>query len=206
MSNRATRDECPEKNLGLFLTPADGASGGGFVVPMDNLNVGPGKPGPGDDWKVPMGHLETDNDVRLEPLQSRDGTGRLAASAHRQGVTARPHPAPSHVQLEPAATCRRVRLARTRQGQRHFPRDALGELVSGQGLAWGNPGSARRLDPIGRLPERFEPDECLSHRFLTSRPEVNRPSLAIGGQDGETAGELCAGRTGVSAAPRCQRS
>jgi hypothetical protein len=62
-----------EKNLGLFLTPADGASGGGFVVPMDNLNVGPGKPGPGDDWKVPMGHLETDNDVRLEPLQS-DGT------------------------------------------------------------------------------------------------------------------------------------
>jgi len=40
---------------------------------MDNLNVGPGKPGPGDEWQVPMGPLETEDDVSLEPLHS-DGT------------------------------------------------------------------------------------------------------------------------------------
>ena len=62
-----------EKNLGLFLTPADGASGAGFVVPMANLNVGPGKPGPGDEWIVPTGPLETEDDVTLEPVHS-DGT------------------------------------------------------------------------------------------------------------------------------------
>ena len=50
-----------EKNLGLFLTPADGASGGGFLVPMDHLNVGPGKPGPEDEWKVPMGPINAED-------------------------------------------------------------------------------------------------------------------------------------------------
>jgi hypothetical protein len=63
----------PEKNLGLFFTPADGASGAGFVVPMANLNVGPGKTGPGDEWRVPTGPVETEDDVSLEPVHS-DGT------------------------------------------------------------------------------------------------------------------------------------
>jgi hypothetical protein len=62
-----------EKNLGLFLTPADGASGAGFVVPMDNLNVGPGKSGPGDEWTMPRGSLETEDSVPVEPAHS-DGT------------------------------------------------------------------------------------------------------------------------------------
>ena len=67
-------DERPmaERNLGVFFNgPVEG--GGGFLVPMDNLNVGPGKPGPGDEWQVPMGPLETEDDVSLEPLHS-DGT------------------------------------------------------------------------------------------------------------------------------------
>lgn len=38
-----------EKNLGLVMSPTDV----GYLVPMDNLNVGPGKPGPEDDWHVP---------------------------------------------------------------------------------------------------------------------------------------------------------
>jgi hypothetical protein len=69
MSNKR---RVPEKNLGLFLTPADGASGAGFVMPME-LNVGPGKPGPGDEWKVPTEPAETEDDVSLEPVHS-DGT------------------------------------------------------------------------------------------------------------------------------------
>ncbi len=43
-----------ERNLGVFLNPGGGASEGGYLVPMDNLNVGPGEPGPGDEWRLPM--------------------------------------------------------------------------------------------------------------------------------------------------------
>jgi hypothetical protein len=42
-----------DKNLGLFLNPGGAASEGGYLIPMDNLNVGPGKPGPGDEWHMP---------------------------------------------------------------------------------------------------------------------------------------------------------
>jgi hypothetical protein len=61
-----------EKNLGVFMSPSD-MGGGGFLVPMDNLNVGPGEPGPGDEWQMPPGPLETEDDVTLEPVRS-DGT------------------------------------------------------------------------------------------------------------------------------------
>jgi hypothetical protein len=49
------RNERParEKNLGLFMSPDLGQGGGGFLVPMTTLEVGPGEPGPGDDWKMP---------------------------------------------------------------------------------------------------------------------------------------------------------
>jgi hypothetical protein len=73
-----------EKNLGLFLTPADGASGAGFVVPMANLNVGPGEPGPEDEWTMPAGPLETEDDVTLEPVHS-DGTVILPLQSTDEG-------------------------------------------------------------------------------------------------------------------------
>jgi hypothetical protein len=75
-----------EKNLGLFLNPNDGASGAGFVVPMDNLNVGPGKPGPGDEWHVPTGPLDeivAQSEASVEPVSS-DGTVSLPPSSTRK--------------------------------------------------------------------------------------------------------------------------
>jgi len=39
-----------EKNLGLFAN-AGGASPSGFLVPSNALTVGPGEPGPGDEWE-----------------------------------------------------------------------------------------------------------------------------------------------------------
>jgi len=42
------------RNAGAFLGP--GMSGGGgmlVAMPMNSLNVGPGEPGPGDEWKFP---------------------------------------------------------------------------------------------------------------------------------------------------------
>jgi len=68
-------DERPvaEKNFGLFLSPSGSAGQGGYLVRMDDLNVGPGEPGPGDEWRVPMGPLETEDDVSLERVHS-DGT------------------------------------------------------------------------------------------------------------------------------------
>lgn len=62
-----------EKNLGLFLNPGGSAGEGGYLVPMDNLNVGPGESGPGDEWRVPTGPVETEDDVSLESVRS-DGT------------------------------------------------------------------------------------------------------------------------------------
>lgn len=63
-----------ETNFGLFSNgPADGS--GGFLVPMDNLNVGPGEPGPGDEWHVPTGPVTNDDDATLE---SRDPKGAAA--------------------------------------------------------------------------------------------------------------------------------
>ena len=59
-----------ETNFGLFSNgPADGS--GGFLVPMDNLNVGPGEPGPGDEWHVPTGPVTG--------VESRDSKGAPAA-------------------------------------------------------------------------------------------------------------------------------
>jgi len=52
-----------EENLGVFLSPSGVAGQGGYLVPMNNLNVGPGEPGPGDQWRVPTGQVETEADV-----------------------------------------------------------------------------------------------------------------------------------------------
>jgi hypothetical protein len=49
-------DEKPEaeKVLGVFLNPGGGASEGGYIVPMHPLTVGPGEPGPEDEWHLPV--------------------------------------------------------------------------------------------------------------------------------------------------------
>ena len=64
----ANKKRVAEDNLGAFLNPTD-VGGGGFVVPVQNLNVGPGKPGPGDEWHVPTGPLDVEEDVALEKVQ-----------------------------------------------------------------------------------------------------------------------------------------
>lgn len=48
-------DKTPEaeKNLGLFMAPSGLAGGGGLFTPMNSLKVGPGEPGPGDEWDFP---------------------------------------------------------------------------------------------------------------------------------------------------------
>ena len=54
-----------EDNAGVFL-----ADRGAVVVPIHGLNVGPGKPGPGDEWRVPAGPVE--DDAAGEPVPSDD--------------------------------------------------------------------------------------------------------------------------------------
>jgi hypothetical protein len=49
---RSERPEA-EKNLGLFLNSSPAGVGSGYLVLMKPLNVGPGEPGPGDEWHVP---------------------------------------------------------------------------------------------------------------------------------------------------------
>jgi hypothetical protein len=72
-----------EKNLGLFSNgPAD--RGGGFLVPLDNLNVGPGKPGPEDEWTVPTGPIETEDGATSETVPA-DSTGVLPPHPTSQG-------------------------------------------------------------------------------------------------------------------------
>jgi hypothetical protein len=65
----ASKKRVAEDNLGAFLSPTD-MGGGGFMVPMQNLNVGPGRPGPGDEWHVPTGPLDLEEDVPLERVQA----------------------------------------------------------------------------------------------------------------------------------------
>jgi hypothetical protein len=70
-----------EKNLGLFLNPGGAAGEGGYLVPMDDLNVGPGEPGPGDEWRVPTGPVETEADVDPRAGTPRPNS-RPAAPSH----------------------------------------------------------------------------------------------------------------------------
>ena len=41
------------RNAGAFLTPDMGGGVGMIPVPMNALNVGPGQPGPEDEWNMP---------------------------------------------------------------------------------------------------------------------------------------------------------
>ena len=70
-----------EKNLGLFTAPSD-MDGGGFLVPMTGLNVGPGKPGPGGEWRMPEGPIEAEDEGELQRVRPQ---GTLALPFRRPG-------------------------------------------------------------------------------------------------------------------------
>jgi hypothetical protein len=62
-----------EKNLGLFMTP--GGHGSGLILtPMNSLSVGPGEPGPGDEWHVPSEQIRTEADAGPKPESSDAGS------------------------------------------------------------------------------------------------------------------------------------
>lgn len=71
-----------ERNLGVFLSPSD-MGGGGFLVPMDNLNSGPGEPGPGDEWHVPVGPVEAEDVLIADPAHSHDTVTVPSTSTHK---------------------------------------------------------------------------------------------------------------------------
>ena len=57
------------RNAGAFLGP--GMSGGGgmlVAMPMNSLTVGPGEPGPEDDWKFPEETAAEDAAIRKPAL------------------------------------------------------------------------------------------------------------------------------------------
>jgi hypothetical protein len=69
-----------EQNLGVFLSPSGSAGEGGYLVPMDSLNVGPGEPGPGDEWHMPAAGAGV------------EGEGTAAPVAPVTTVASPPHP------------------------------------------------------------------------------------------------------------------
>ena len=72
-----------EKNLGLFMTP--GGHGSGLILtPMNSLSVGPGEPGPGDEWNVPSepNRTEADADSVAKP-PSDAGSAPLDPAEHK---------------------------------------------------------------------------------------------------------------------------
>lgn len=64
MSEKKSADE----SIGIFLGDRSP-----IAVPLKPLHVGPGAPGPGDEWHVSMAPPETEDAVDLEPVHS-DGT------------------------------------------------------------------------------------------------------------------------------------
>lgn len=56
-----------DESLGIFLGDRSP-----IAVPLKPLHVGSGKPGPADEWRLPTGPLETEDDVTLEPLHPDD--------------------------------------------------------------------------------------------------------------------------------------
>ncbi len=64
-----------DEKFGLFFSP-ESRGGGGFYVPMHPLKVGPGEPGPGDEWHVPTEPGQAEDDVALERVR-REGMDLL---------------------------------------------------------------------------------------------------------------------------------
>ena len=78
MSNRR---RVAERNIGAFYSPDQPIP----MPPLNALNDGPGKPGPGDDWRMPTGPLETEDDAILEPVHSDGKVVFLPPSPTRRG-------------------------------------------------------------------------------------------------------------------------
>lgn len=74
------------RNAGAFLTPDMGGGGGLVAVPANALNVGPGEPGPDDEWKIPAWpEDETRPAVEAAPEAAPEqrGSGLLHRLTHR---------------------------------------------------------------------------------------------------------------------------
>jgi hypothetical protein len=52
-------------------------------MPMNSLSVGPGEPGPEDEWKMPPGALEAQDETVLESEAAVHGAGLLHRLTHR---------------------------------------------------------------------------------------------------------------------------
>jgi|ERR1035437_498630 hypothetical protein len=68
-----------EKNLGLFMSPPT-PGGGGIFTPMNSLRVGPGEPGPGDDWEFPK---EPVDGAAVENVPAAQPADPTEAELHR---------------------------------------------------------------------------------------------------------------------------
>jgi len=70
------------RNAGPLLVDAEGM---GVPLTVTSLNVGPGKPGPEDHWKIPVGpiDLEAKGEAAPEPARSDRGEGLLRRLTHR---------------------------------------------------------------------------------------------------------------------------
>jgi len=77
MAKRKKREA--EENLGLFMTPDMGSGAGGFLIPSQSLKVGPGEPGPGDQWAFPKETTgaKSDRSPVLEPAKAPDSGKKL---------------------------------------------------------------------------------------------------------------------------------
>jgi len=77
-SEGSNKRRVAEKNLGLFLSPG-GDYGGGILTPMNSLSVGPGEPGPGDEWQIPAEQIDGptgEDGPTTEPTRPTDGEAR----------------------------------------------------------------------------------------------------------------------------------
>ncbi len=75
-----------ERNAGAFLSPDLGSGGGIVPVPMDLApGTGPGKPGPEDEWVIPV-WPDDETGVVAEPGAPGAAEPETAPAAHGSGL------------------------------------------------------------------------------------------------------------------------
>jgi hypothetical protein len=60
-----------ERNVGVFFSPG-GFGDSGILTPMNSLTVGPGEPGPGDEWHMPPDPADAGDGPTTEPMGSTE--------------------------------------------------------------------------------------------------------------------------------------